>query len=128
MGNNWQTSDDDLSGFPSAASPLSAMGIDPDEARANPDLMARLTGRSNPSSAQARLAAGPGGTLPADPHATRSAVIAATSGGAGDTSTPSAPSVPATAHGYGMEGLGALTMMPTIFPTFIWATANSLLA
>jgi hypothetical protein len=113
--NNWQTDNDELGTFPSAASPLTSMGIDPDEARANPELMARLTRGSNPPSAQQRLVAGPGpgGRLPSDAQRTRIAVIGQT-GGAGDASTPSAPSVPAAgaptdAHGYGMEGLGTLS-------------------
>jgi hypothetical protein len=58
MGNNWQAAadDDGLSGFPS---PVNQLGdIDPDEARANPELMARLTG--NPSAAKERIGAGPG--------------------------------------------------------------------
>lgn len=42
------TDQDELSAYPSAANPLTALGIDPDEARANPDLLARLSaGRGN---------------------------------------------------------------------------------
>ena len=123
--NNWQS--DELGQFPSAASPLTAMGIDPDEARANPELMARLT--VNPSAAKERLAAGPGainrvgdprpnGAPP--PHVTATRQTGGASAvpndptDAGNTFTPSAPSVPATGaptdpYGYGMEGLGTLS-------------------
>lgn len=46
MANAWQSGlddDDSLSGYPSAANPLTAMGLDPDEVRANPDMLARLS-------------------------------------------------------------------------------------
>lgn len=43
------TSDDDLSQFPSAASPLSSTGVDPDLLRANPDALANLSKASQPS-------------------------------------------------------------------------------
>ena len=107
MTNNWQaglTDQDDLSGFPSAANPLTALGIDPDLARANPELLAAL----RPSGSNGRT-----DLTPPPKPAPRSAVAAGVTGGAGDTSTqPATPSsatpAPTDAHGYAMEGLGYL--------------------
>jgi hypothetical protein len=113
MSNNRQTDADELGGFPSAASPLSAMGIDPDEARANPELMARLT-RGPAPMPQKRAGAGAMLRQP-DGSTTPSEIAAGLTGGSGDAASPGAsgvPSVPATGaptapYGYGMEGLGA---------------------
>lgn len=85
--------DSELGDFPSAASPLAAMGLDPDEVRANPDLLARLTNRSA-----------------YQPTPNLSAVAAGATGGAGDTQTPpatqtSTPASPTDPHGYAMAGL-----------------------
>ncbi len=44
--------DDELSQFPSAANPLTAMGLDPDEVAANPELLAGLDLRNSGSNAR----------------------------------------------------------------------------
>jgi hypothetical protein len=75
---------DELGQFPSAASPLAALGIDPDEARANPEFLARLM--KGPSQ----------GTPLSSPSP--SAVAAGATGGAGDTE-------PTDEEGYGRAGL-----------------------
>lgn len=51
MANGWQSGlddSDDLSQYPNAANPLTALGIDPDEARANPRLLDSLNAQAKP--------------------------------------------------------------------------------
>ena len=96
MANDWSsglTDSDELSSFPSAASPLSAMGLDPDEVRANPEILLRATSgggvtsdRGGSADAQARLMRSPGGAMA--PGET-SAQAAGATGGAGSSPTPS---------------------------------------
>lgn len=52
MANGWQSGlddSDDLSQYPNAANPLTALGIDPDEARANPRLLDSLNAQAKPN-------------------------------------------------------------------------------
>ena len=90
---------DELTGFPSAANPLTAMGIDPDEARANPGLLEQLRSQSmgKPNVDQAVSTA----TAPPRAPKQASAQTAGTIGGAGDTKPD--------AESYGLEGLGQLS-------------------
>lgn len=126
MAGNWSaglTDQDELSQFPSAASPLSAVGLDPDMVRANPALLQSLSGGSNPDMLASLSATPPEGdkppaavpgpaampgSAPVPPPAAApapSAEKAGAAGGAGDTApTPDAETV----RGYGMEGLGML--------------------
>lgn len=60
MANQWSAGlddDDSLSGYPSAANPLTAMGLDPDEVRANPKMLASLSDPSLASGTPAPAAA-----------------------------------------------------------------------
>lgn len=96
MANEYKTGLDDqdeLSQFPSASSPLTAMGIDPDEVAKNPDTLNKLSGvyplaynapkqTESPDKQQAGMAGGAGATPTTDP-----------------TETP---------ESYGVEGLGML--------------------
>ena len=97
--------------YPSAANPLTAMGIDPDEAAANPSLLEKLRaqgqGKLDPAQAVATATA-----IPTPPKA--SAVAAGKVGGAGDTSSPPTSPAPASGQpmdeeGYGKEGLDYLS-------------------
>lgn len=96
--------DNGLGMFPSAANPLTAMGIDPDMARANPDLLAAL----NPNAAvhgdePAKPIAGPVSMPTEEPEpASSSAKAAGALGGA------QAPPPPQSATDYGMAGLSSL--------------------
>lgn len=131
---DWQaglTDQDELKDFPSAANPLTAMGIDPDEARANPEMLRSLSGRAydvgaSPAkpapSAPEKSADTPGSDDVFSPDydplgrpspktaASPSAAAAGSVGGAGDTPSPSAPPAPASTPqdkllGMGEEGL-----------------------
>lgn len=84
------TDQDEMSQFPSAANPLTAMGIDPELARANPDLLAAL----NPNAAVH-------GDETAKPP-----MAGPVSMPTGDT--PSAPAPPSSVTDYGMAGLATL--------------------
>lgn len=111
---------DELSQYPSAASPLTALGIDPDEARANPDLLASLMSPSSGGdSNRPRPPLASAVNMPSDddnaqpPKPAPSVVAAGKTGGAGDTSAPTTPATPAQTPqdellGYGKEGLGLL--------------------
>lgn len=87
------TDDDSLSQFPSAANPLASLGIDPLDARANPELLSALN---------------PGETASTTP--TASVRAAGAIGGAGEA--PPAETTPtpalATANDYAMAGLSSL--------------------
>jgi hypothetical protein len=106
---DWQaglTDDDDtLRQFHSAANPLDQMGIDPDEARANPSLLDKLRtqGQSKPDTDRAVATA----TAPPPPPATAPQPKK-------DATLPPAPQTsaqqPATdEEGYGRQGLETLT-------------------
>src|ERR1700740_2326932 len=93
--------DKGLGMFPSAANPLTAMGIDPDMARANPDLLTAL----NPNAAvhgdePAKPIAGPVSMPSEEPEPAPSAKAAGAVGGAAQ-----APAPPQSATDYGMAGL-----------------------
>ena len=95
---------DELSQFPSAASPLSAMGLDPDEVRANPGLLEQLRSQSmgKPNIDQAVGIATAPPRAPVVTPKQASAQTAGAIGGAGATPPPDAES-------YGLEGLGQLS-------------------
>jgi hypothetical protein len=100
---------DELDGLPSAANPLTAMGIDPDEARANPDILAQIQkGTYNPLEGVDKRAANPALSAPpvqSSPSPAPSATAAGKAGGAGATPDSSEPNDP---EGYGMAGLSQL--------------------
>ena len=94
---------DGLSQFPSAANPLTGV-IDPDLARANPDLLAQLNSRGLPGPvADKPPTPGPMAATPTEPpdEPSKSAVTAGALGGAA-TSPPSVTD-------YGMQGLASLS-------------------
>jgi hypothetical protein len=96
---------DELSQYGSAANPLTAMGIDPDEAAADPAMRERFSGRNYDAGAPKPE------TQKAPPA---SAVTAGKTAGAGDTpSVPAAsliaPAEPTDEEGYGRQGLGILS-------------------
>lgn len=113
------TDQDELSQFPSAANPLTSLGIDPDMARANPDLLASLNAQV-PGATVRPSAPIPGPmTMPTgdDEQAAApapSVTAAGRAGGAGDTpsststGTTATPAPPTTPTEYGMAGLGML--------------------
>jgi hypothetical protein len=102
---------DELSQFPSAASPLAAMGIDPDVVRANPAMLDALRNGERPQPPAQEPAPGPmkmptGEDAPVSfstgqPVATPSAAAAGAVGGAGDAE-------PADTEGYEKAGLSNL--------------------
>jgi hypothetical protein len=108
------TDQDEMSQFPSAVNPLTALGIDPDMARANPALLAALNpaglGGDTPQP-KADAPSIPGALAMPSGEPDASVATAAKVGGAGDapqaapTTTPAAPT---TATDYGMAGLASL--------------------
>lgn len=122
MAGDWKAGLDDqdeLEQYPSAANPLTAAGIDPDEARANPQLLARLIDPGNNGNETTRQPAkspatgapsvAPTGNTKESPSAASAGAL----GGAGDTPSPTAaPAAPQTEQdkllGYGEQGLGLL--------------------
>jgi hypothetical protein len=81
--------DDSMSSFPSAANPLDQLGLDPDQVRANPELLSSLSSgrqsdRGGPTQAKARLMQGPGAVaMPGSDTPSPSATSAGAAGGAG---------------------------------------------
>ena len=111
MAGDWNsglTDSDDLSQFPSAASQLGPLGLDPDMVRANPEMMASLSASSRPAASES---APPPKPAPEQP----SAIAAGKVGDAESTPPtapppqPAAPATPPDAQSYGMEGLGLLS-------------------
>jgi hypothetical protein len=96
------TDQDELSQFPSAVNPLTSLGIDPDMARANPDLLHALnpTGIGAPPPAVRPPVAGPVSMPSDEPEPAPSPKVAGQLGGAGQA--------PSTATDYGMAGLASL--------------------
>lgn len=120
MATDWSAGldQDELAEFPSASSPLKGMGIDPDEANANPGLLSQLRaqsqGKPDPQQAAANATVPPPppqSTTPPPDKASPSAATAGKIGGAGDApATPStAPAEPTDADSYGRQGLGMLS-------------------
>lgn len=101
---------DDLSQFPSAANPLTAMGIDPDEARANPSMLAqlheaaRMGGGVTPPAAASAPAPPPGRPVPG----TEDEPPAQPPVSAQPTTHTQTPASPQTADDYEMAGLSSL--------------------
>jgi hypothetical protein len=101
MADKWDaglTDQDELRQFPSAASPLSALGLDPDVVRANPSILESL---NNPEKGAVRPSDTPQTSGPVSmPAETRSpsasTVEAAKLGGAGAESVTNAPPVAST--------------------------------
>lgn len=98
------TDQDELGMFPSAASPLTAMGLDPEQVRANPELLDAFKPSAAPSATAKAVPTPRGGvSMPTGepaPVASSSAQAAGALGGAGST--------PQTATDYGMAGLQSL--------------------
>lgn len=101
------TGQDELGMFPSAASPLAGLGLDPEQVRANPDLLSSINPGTSAPEAAKPVPTPPGGvSMPtgedeAPPAPSASAKAAGAVGGAGQ-----APSQ--TATDYGMAGLQSL--------------------
>lgn len=98
------TDQDEFGQYPSAVSPLTALGIDPDMARANPDLL--------PSSSKGGKTTPPPSSSDRIPVAP-SVKAAGALGGVADTSDTSTPATapvtpPGDTESYGIEGLGLL--------------------
>jgi hypothetical protein len=93
---------DDLDEYPSAASPLTAMGLDPDEVAANPDLIAGI----NPD--REGHAPMPGIPLRSaeNPPSTSDTPAPAAATAAPASSSSSSAAEPSDAEGYAMAGLG----------------------
>jgi hypothetical protein len=102
---------DDLSQFPSAANPLTAMGLDPDEVAAHPELLGGLDLRNNTPAARVpyRDTSSPVSSLPSSPSSpSSSAAAAGAAGGAGATAPTSATSSPAPEPDDSDTGMAAL--------------------
>lgn len=103
MADNYE--DDELSQFPSAANPLAAMGLDPDQVRSNPDLLAAYIAKNG---------GGEGGYQPSQAGMPRDAVdtskLPPGEGGPQDVQQSAAPppAAPTSANDYAMHGLDEL--------------------
>jgi hypothetical protein len=93
---------EELEGYPSAANPLTAMGIDPDEAAAKPELLAKA------SPQPAGQWQGVPYRLPPEQPGNASAKSAGAIGGAGDSSTQTTTS-PTASPGADDVGMAALS-------------------
>ncbi len=116
------TGQDELGQFPSAVNPLTALGIDPDMARANPELLAALQpqmGQNAPVPGQPQAVPTPGPMkMPTGVEEAVTVPEAPPGGRAGGTGVPAsiptpttgahAPLPPSSATDYGMAGLGML--------------------
>ncbi len=116
------TGQNELGQFPSAANPLTALGIDPDMARANPELLAALQPQAGqnaavPGQSQAVPTAGPmkmptgveeAAAVPEAPPAGKVAASGAPVSIPTPTTGARAPLPPSSATDYGMAGLGIL--------------------
>jgi len=103
MANNWKSGlddEDELEQFPSASSPLTAAGIDPDKVRANPAMLESL--RGSPFQKAPSVGAPPV-DMPqsSTPKPSPSATAAGALGGAGETE-------PTDEEGFGRAGLSML--------------------
>lgn len=120
MGDAKYTPEEDDNGlgmFPSAANPLTALGIDPDMARANPELLTALNPNAAQNGAQAATPVakpipgpipGPVAMPSEEPPPSASAKAAGAMGGAAQAPVPPAAITPSTATDYGMAGLATL--------------------
>lgn len=101
MADNYQD-DDALGSYPSAASPLTSLGLDPDQVRANPELLNAFTPHTSdpssdkpPTSGPAQMPTGEDQAAPTPPPTTPS-----------PSAAPAA--APQSATDYGMAGLASL--------------------
>jgi hypothetical protein len=130
MATSWDSGlsdQDELSQFPSAANPLAQMGLDPDQVRANPDILngpsqGKTSDRGGTADAQARLIQGHG-SASAVPSATPSAASAGATGGAGATPDPDDVGMKALQDNLGKETQVA-NQIPTSDPDVTRLTAQ----
>lgn len=105
--------EDELSQFPSAANPLTAMGLDPDEVAANPELLAGLDLRNSTPSARVPYRDTSSTSSPSSPPS-RSAVSPMISGAPTAPQTPDADTEATDAL---RKNLGSLTETANAVPT-----------
>lgn len=101
---------DELDGLPSAANPLTAMGIDPDEAQANPDILARIAkGTYNPLGGpdkdDVKPPLRPATDTPSSAPSPSATSAGKTGGAGGATPSSAAPSTPEEYEKAGMQSL-----------------------
>lgn len=105
------TDQDELSQFPSAANPLTALGIDPDLARANPDMLTALTPGGAPMPEPAKAIPGP---IASTPTGAAPAAPSASAKEAGELGGAAVAPAPMSATDYATAGLGTLNRNATL--------------